>query len=105
MKDGGYVIVFSAGGYRGTGELVLEGNRGRGRQGRCEMELQLNGAGPKLTGVATVLMDASAIHNAMIPLRFSVALTGVEREDTFSLIGIGPLGMIVEIDGEQAGDR
>ena len=101
MRDGVYHLNLTADGYSGNGELNLNDNRGQGHDGKFKIELHLQGGGPKLSGIANVLMSPRIVHNSRMPEHYSLTMDGNERDDTFSLIGVGPLGLIVEITAER----
>lgn len=101
MKDGHYNLSLTADGYCGIGELSLNDNRGQAQDGKFKIQLHLQGQGPKLAGIANVLMSPQVLQNSRLPEHYSLNMTGTERGDSFSLIGIGPLGLIVEISAER----
>ena len=101
MKDGRYNMSLSADGYTGKGDLSLNDNRGQGHDGKFKVELHLQGQGPKLAGIANVLMSPHVVHNSRMPEHYSLSMTGTEAENSFSLIGIGPLGLIIEISAQR----
>lgn len=104
MKNGEYKICLKADGYRGEGSLSLSDDYGSGHDGAYAVELKLQGKGPSLNGIANIRMSPSAVHNSRMPKRYSLPMSGVDRDDAFSLIGIGPLGLIVELNAHWQAD-
>jgi hypothetical protein len=102
MRDGQYSICLSANGYSGRGKLELKANRGQGHDGRYRVELLLRGEGSTCAGIANVLMDPRTVHNSSMPSHYSLNMTGSSNGEAFKLIGVGPLGLIVQLDGELA---
>ncbi len=106
MKDGSYRINLAADGYAGQGELNLSGNRGQGHDGRYRLDIHVLSEMPTLTALVNIQMHSHTIRNARIPGHYSLEMTGNGRGDGFTLIGIGPLGLIIELNGTMAiGDR
>ena len=101
MRDGVYQLNLTADGYSGNGEMNLNDNRGQGHDGQFKVELHLHGEGPQLSGIANVLMSPRIVHNSRMPEHYSLTMNGNEHDDSFSLIGIGPLGLIIEIKAER----
>ena len=98
MNDGVYALRFSADGYEGDGTFALQRNRGHGGNGLFRVEGHLVEKQNRLTAIVNVLMQPAAVHNARLPEHYSLNMTGTSSGDAFSLIGIGPLGVIVDLD-------
>jgi hypothetical protein len=98
MKDGHYDLCLSTDGYDGRGSLVIEGKHIEGGNDQFEFEGHLSDARQNITAVLNVLMDALVVPNSRLPRQFSLQMTGTATDDDFSLIGTGPLGLIIEID-------
>ncbi len=98
MKDGIYSLRFSADGYEGNGTFDLQENRGHGHDGKFKLEGHLIKNGSKLTAIFNVLMTPTIVRNSRLPEHYSLNMSGTSTEDTFRLIGTGPLGVIVDID-------
>jgi len=103
MKDGEYTICLKAGPYAGAGELSLNNDYGKGHDGVYAVEVQLQGQGPRLHGIANILMSSTVVHNSQMPSHYSLPMTGIDKPDGFSLMGIGPLGLIIELDAHWNG--
>ena len=97
MRDGSYDIVFSADGYAGTGCAVVAGDAITGSDGSYAFSGALRGSGQSLTAVVHVHLSAESRPNARLPSDFSMPMTGSAKDDGFTLIGAGPLGLIVQI--------
>jgi len=104
MKNGQYKICLKADGYSGEGDLSLSDDHGQGHDGAYAVELELHGKGPSLNGIARIIMSPAVVHNSRMPERYSLPMSGVDHEDAFSLIGIGPLGLIVELNAQWHSD-
>jgi hypothetical protein len=98
MKDGNYDLCFSADGYTGHGSLVLEGMRASGGDDHYTLEGSLTDTRQNITAVFDVLMPPRFVPNSRLPDHYSLQMTGTASDGDFSLIGTGPLGLIVEID-------
>jgi hypothetical protein len=99
VKDGTYDLVFSANGHDTRASLQFDGRRARASEGEIHLEGNFVNAERHLTAVFDVLMAPCLLRNARIPERYSVQMSGTGSERDFNLIGIGPLGLIVEIAG------
>ena len=97
MKDGTYSMHFSADGYDGDGTFLLKHNHGEGNDGKVRLEGRLVERSNRLTASFDVLMTPTAPVNAWLPKRYSLDMTGTTNDNGFTLIGTGPLGMIVDI--------
>ncbi len=101
MKEGIYSVHLSADSYDGDALLSLEGRRGEGRDGVWQIALNFNDFGARCGANAVIDMPPDVVHNSRIPAHYSVELNGSSDEESFSLIGIGPLGLIVELKGRR----
>jgi hypothetical protein len=101
MKNGQYAICLSADGYSGSGRLALTGRNGAGRDHRYQIELQLLDEGPRCAGIVNIQMDPAVVHNRSMPRHYSLSMSGNSVDDTFDLIGIGPLGLIITLTGKR----
>jgi hypothetical protein len=97
MKDGNYDLCFSADGYVGRGSLSLDGAHASGSDGRLKLDGNVLDGSRHVTAVFNVSTAPRLIGNALIPDHYSLQMTGTATETDFSLIGTGPLGLIVEI--------
>jgi hypothetical protein len=97
MKDGHYDLCLSADGYSGRGSLLLEGRRARGSDGHYRIQGNVFDAAQHINAVFSVLMPPALIANARVPEHYSLQMTGTADDAGFTLIGVGPLGLIVEI--------
>lgn len=103
MKDGHYDLCFSADGYTGHGALVLDGQKARGSDGGYRIEGNVFDGSQHINAVFNVSMQPSVVHNARIPTHYSLQMTGTRGDSDFTLIGTGPLGLIVEISCSYTG--
>jgi hypothetical protein len=101
MQDGNYDIRLKADGFNGAGALNLTGDEGEGGSHDFSIRLHMGGAGPSATGALTIAMDSANVHNTSIPPTYAVAMTGSSSADQFALLGVGPIGLIVELLGER----
>lgn len=97
MKDGTYAMRFSADGYDGEGTFLLQDNRGQGDDGKFKLEGHLIERNSNLTAIFNVLMTPAATMNSRLPEHYSLNMTGTTSDRGFTLIGTGPLGVIVDI--------
>ena len=100
MRDGTYALRFSADGYLGNGCFTMHDNRGEAHEGRLRIDGHLIERPATLDAIFNVSMDPEMIGNSGMPSRYSVQMNGAASDDGFSVIGVGPLGLIVEISGE-----
>ena len=105
MQSGRYSICLSAGSYAGAGELRFDGREGQGHDGKYRLDLQMHEEGPRGAATIDLLLDPNVIHNAAMPERFSLPVTGSVSDSAFSLIGVGPLGVIVSLSGEMVSEK
>jgi hypothetical protein len=100
MKNGNYDIRLSAGSYAGNGVMEVVNDHGLGHDGVYKLEVRLQGAGSKLTSTTSINMSPEVVRNWHLPARYSLSMVGTEREEDFSLLGTGPLGLIIELNGQ-----
>lgn len=98
MKDGCYAMRFSADGYRGKGRFDLQDNRGEGRDDQFSIQGHLVEQGNNLTAIFNVLISPAVTGNSRLPDHYSLTMSGTSNGNSFMLIGVGPLGVIVDID-------
>jgi hypothetical protein len=98
MKDGHYDLCLSADGYSSRGLLLLEGRRARGSDGRYRIQGNVFDGARHINAVFSVLMPPALVANACMPENYSLQMTGTADDAGFTLIGVGPLGLIVEIE-------
>ena len=98
MKDGNYELLFSADGYSGRGHLVVDGTKAVGGDGQYRVEGNLQDSRQHITASFNVSIEPAVVANARVPHQFSLQMTGIATDRDFSLIGIGPLGLIVEFN-------
>ncbi len=103
MKDGIYELQFSADGYDGLGEMVLKDNRGKSQDRHLRLEGHLTESRSSLTALVNVLMTPAMVRNARLPEHYSLNMAGTANDGEFSLIGIGPIGIIVDLKGTWRG--
>ncbi len=103
MKDGRYALRFSANGYQGSGHVDVDGSKLVGGDGAYRLEGSLQDGRQHVTGSFNVTLEPTAVANARVPRQFSLQMSGTASEYDFSLLGIGPLGLIVEMVGAYGG--
>ena len=103
MKNGSYTLRFNCDGYTGTGRLEVDVLTVKGGDSQYTIEGQLAEAGRNVIAALTIGLAPGVSGNSKIRGSFSCAMTGTSSEESFSLYGIGPLGLIIEIDGQWAG--
>ncbi len=98
MRDGEYVSMLNVDGLSAIGSMSLNGNDGRGSDGRFQYEVHLSGDGHAMDGILNVLLDASVAQARDIPAHFSLRMIGSGGDQDFNLIGTGPNGILIEIE-------
>ena len=97
MKDGQYSMVFSADGHTSDGRLHLAEGRATGGDGSYRVSGRIAEAGRNLIGLIEVELAPGMSPNAKIDEAFEVKMHGKADDAGFTLIGAGPLGIIVEL--------
>ena len=97
VKDGQYTMVFSADGHTSDGRLHFSEGRASGGDGSYRLNGQIAEAGRNLIGVIQVELAPGMSPNAKIAEAFEVRMHGKADDAGFTLIGAGPLGIIVEL--------
>ena len=97
MRNGDYRLLFSADGHTSDGRLSLENGIVAGGDGSYTVYGQVAEAGRNLIGSFDVALAPGMSPNRKIPESFVVHMNGKEDDGGFTLIGAGPLGIIVEI--------
>ena len=103
MRDGNYALRISADGFVGSGVFAMRDNRGAVQDTLFNMTGHLIERRAALDAVFNVKMEPAVIGNKGMPKCFSLHMDGAANNDSFHVIGVGPLGLIIEIDGEWAG--
>ncbi len=99
MRNGVYRSTLNVDGVVAYGWLDMADNNGAGTDGVFRFEVHISGSGNDLGGVVNVLMDGDGAEAKRLPAHFSLAVSGSGAPDAFNLIGAGPNGILVEIDG------
>ena len=97
MKNGDYVMVFSADGHESDGRLNLDRGFAVGGDGSYELSGQIAEAGRNLIGTIQVSLAPGMSPNKKISDSFALHMNGKADDNGFTLIGAGPLGIIVEL--------
>ena len=105
MKNGHYRMVFSADGHTSDGRLQLEQGFAVGGDGSYKVEGRIAEAGNKLVGMLDIDLAPGMSPNARIEEAFHVNMHGSSDEAGFTLIGAGPLGIIVELTCHYEGEE
>jgi hypothetical protein len=105
MRNGRYSISFRADGYEASGVMEFKDGHGAGHETAYRITLDLVDSGPRCAGNVEVAMDPSAVRNTSIPREYSVPVTSSCDEDGFNVIGVGPLGIIVDLTGTARADH
>ena len=100
MKNGQYRMVFSADGHTSDGRLQLDQGFAVGGDGSYRVTGRIAEAGNNLVGVLDVDLAPGMSPNAKIDGSFNVKMHGKADAAGFTLIGAGPLGIIVELTCE-----
>ncbi len=103
MRDGNYTLRISADGFFASGLFAMHDNRGAVQEALFNMTGQLIERRAALDAVFNLHVEPAVIDNLGMPKRFSLHMDGAANNDSFSVIGVGPLGLIVEIDAAWAG--
>ncbi len=103
MADGRYALRFGANGYEARGSLTIDGGRVQGGDGTCRIEGNVAESAGQVSAVINVEIPHELVGNARLPDHFSLRLTGATNDRGFHLIGIGPLGVIVDLVCTRAG--
>jgi len=103
MRDGNYALRISADGFVGNGRFAMHDNRGAGQDTHFRVEGHLIERRAALDAVFNLRVDPAVLDNKGVPKHFSLHLDGAANNDSFHVIGVGPLGLIVEIAGEWTG--
>jgi hypothetical protein len=97
-------MIFSCDGYRGYGDAHVERTALRGGSERYLVDGQLAGSGINLTGQLQIDLAPGVSGNTFIKGGFPCSMTGTGAEFSFRLYGVGPLGIIIGIECQWAGD-
>jgi hypothetical protein len=97
MKDGDYRMLFTADGHSSDGRLILSRGFANGGDGSYTVAGQVAEAGRNLIATFEINLAPGMSPNRKIAESFEVHMQGKEDDDGFTLLGAGPLGMIVEI--------
>jgi hypothetical protein len=104
VKNGRYAVRVSADGLSEDTTLFLHDARAETIGGGCELRGQISHAGRHLIGSMTIAVPPNMLCNRFIDGAFVVAMSGQEHGDEFSLYGLGPLGLIIELAGTWVGE-
>lgn len=102
MEDGVYRLRFAAEGIDAEGRLCIENNRATGGDGLREMRGEFTQTGPAVQASFDVRCAATRPPIGASPT-YTLRMFGTGTEQGFDLIGVGPLGLIIEITGEWSG--
>ena len=97
MKNGEYRMLFSADGHTSDGRLNVEGGFAEGGDGSYTLTGQVAEAGRQLIGTFNIALAPGMSPNKKIREAFEIHMSGREDDEGFTMIGAGPLGIIVEI--------
>ncbi len=103
MKSGDYSMCFSCDGYKGFGQLTLDGLLAKGRVEGNRLEGQISEAGRKLLAAIVIDLAPGVSGHRSIAGVFTCSMNGSASNDDFFLYGVGPLGIIIEIICQWAG--
>ncbi len=98
MRNGEYKMIFSADGHASDGRLHVASGFATGGDGSYTLSGQVAEAGRNLIGTFDVSLAPGMSPNREIAAEFVVHMNGREDDSGFTLIGAGPLGIIVEIN-------
>jgi hypothetical protein len=98
LLDGSYKVCFQAYGYKGAGWALKDGHTFFGGDGVYKFSGHINESGGYVVATMDVSIDSEIAANTMIRNDFKLNMTGTLGVDRFSLLGTGPLGVIIEIE-------
>lgn len=98
IADGSYRFDIRAYGYAGSGWATKKGLQLIGADGACRFWGNVSESGGHAAASVSVRIDESAAKTTTIENAFTMQMSGVIEEGGFSLLGLGPHGVIVEID-------
>jgi len=98
MKDGRYALAFTCDGYSGAGGLVMDHGTGAGCDGSFVIRMQVVDRRPKLTSLVSVSSTPHDPESARARRSYCLTMTGSERGDGFSLLGVDLSGRSVRVD-------
>ena len=107
MRNGDYRLLFSADGHTSDGRMTIAQGFATGGDGSYLLNGQVAEAGRHLIGTFDISLAPGMSPNKKIEESFVVHMNGKEDDAGFTLIGAGPLGIIVEITCriDQSGPR
>ncbi len=97
MENGDYRMLFSADGRASDGRLSITDGRAVGGDGSYAIRGRITEAGRNLIATFEVKLAPGMSPNKEIEGAFALQMDGKEDAAGFTLIGAGPLGLIVEI--------
>jgi hypothetical protein len=97
MNSGRYAMKLNAGDCVAEGLLDLDGAMASSICPEVRIEGQISQAGKHLIGALTLEVPHCSIGNSLIGDLFAVPMIGSGTETHFTLHGLGPLGLIVEL--------
>ena len=101
MMDGIYSLWLRGSELNSDGVGTIRSNRLEGHDGVFKLSGSISRRGDHALGDFQICFAESAVANSHLPLRFSLSTTGTAGPSTFSLLGAGPLGLIIELSGER----
>jgi hypothetical protein len=104
MKSGAYSMVFVCDGYRGYGSAEVNAKWLKGGSDRYAIGGQIDGSGSQLSTNLRIDLTDGVSGNAFIKGGFFCAMKGQGAEFSFNLYGLGPLGIIIGIECQWAGE-
>ncbi len=96
-EDGRFSCRLDAGTYRGFGWAEVKGKTVLGGDGTYSFTGILQGRSDRIAATLTVSLDPGAKPHALIASDFDARMEGTADAKSFTLLGTGPLGIIVEI--------
>lgn len=98
MKDGAYSLCFSAASYSGRGHMNVNRQTITGWDGAYRVTGHVTETGHKLAGNLHVNLDPKIIGNSRLEKEFVLPVTGTSDDRGFVLVGLGPLGIIIQLE-------
>ena len=97
IRDGSYRFDLRAHGYQTSGSATKHGHRLAVADGACRFSGDITESGVHLSATVTVRLDEPDARNLLVEESFTMQMDGVVGGAGFSLLGLGPHGVIIEI--------
>ncbi|MEO8936615.1 MAG: hypothetical protein ABI277_04545 [Burkholderiaceae bacterium] len=97
MKEGSYAMSLNAGGHSGNGEVSLKKHMLIGRDRSYIVSGQIAEVGNTLIGSVLFIPVVNMLIDEQVRGKFLVSVTGIAEQERFTLIGLGPFGLIFEV--------